>query len=243
MAAVSTETIILYHLDPTSSAAVIAQALKVQTPIRIFADTHLSVMLLEGILTDNLEGNLSVLVTNENTSGLAMNVLAMLLVEFSLGEVVYRFEAMSIDDIPDCTPRLVRIPEPKTIAVAERRRSPRRQFQDATKVTLTSIGRDSATRISGALLNLSDDGLACRLLETEIDSLEPDESVSVSFALSSWEQPFALTGRIVSRTKAGSPGYVVAGVEFESGEQMEQRSLLRQELRKSSTAANWDTES
>lgn len=243
MAAEPTDTIILYHLDPASSAAVIAQALEVQTPVRILADTDLSVMLLEGILTDNLDGNLSVLVTNENTSGLAMNVLAMLLVEFKLGEVVYRFEAIRVDDVPDCTPRLVRIPEPETIAVAERRRSRRCQLQDATKVTLAPIGRDSGTPISGALLNLGDDGLACRLLETEIDSLDPDETVSVSFALSTSDQPFALTGRIVSRTKAGSPGYVVTGVEFDSAEQMEQRSLLRQALRSSSTAAYWDTES
>ena len=243
MSAVPTETIVLYHLDPTSSAAVIAQAVDVRTPVRIFADIDLSVMLLEGILTDQSAGNLSILVTSENTSGLAMNVLAMLLVEFRMGEVAYRFEAMRIDDIPDSTPRLVRIPVPEIIAVAERRRSPRRRFQDATKVTLTPTDRDCGTPISGALLNLSDDGLACRLPETEIDSLEPDESVSVSFALSRWERPIALTGRIVSRTKAGSPGYVVAGVEFDAGEQMEQRSLLRQELQNSSTAVNWDTDS
>ena len=76
MAAAPTESIVLYHLDPKSSAAVIAQAIEVQVTIRIFADTDLSVVLLEGVLTDNIEGNLSVLVTNENTSGLAMNVLA-----------------------------------------------------------------------------------------------------------------------------------------------------------------------
>ncbi|MCH8242737.1 MAG: hypothetical protein IH897_09025, partial [Planctomycetes bacterium] len=148
------DMIVLYDLDSTASTAVIEQAAELGTTVRIFADNDLSVVLLEGTLTHVTDQHLRVLVTHKNTSSLAVNVLAALQAEFTLEKVTYVFDVLAMDEFPDCEEQSVQIPKPATVAVTERRRTRRRQFHDATDLTLKPIGCDSAAPIRAALLNV-----------------------------------------------------------------------------------------
>ena len=228
------DTIILYDLDPTASAAVFEQAAELGTTVRIFADTDLSVVLVEGALTDVTDQHLHVLVTRKNTSSLAVNVLATLQAEFTLGKVTYMFDVLALDEYPDSDVQSLQIPKPATIAVTERRRTRRRQFREAADLILKPIGCDSAAPIRAALLNVSTDGLACRVPESALESIPWDGPLAITFALSANSHTFELTGHTISRTEAGTPGHWVVGLEFEKGRQTEQQSLLRQALRDSS---------
>ena len=228
------DMIVLYDLDSTASTAVIEQAAELGTTIRIFADDDLSVVLLEGTLTHVTDQHLRVLVTHKNTSSLAVNVLAALQAEFTLEKVTYVFDVLAMDEFSDCEEQSVQIPKPATVAVTERRRTRRRQFHDATDLTLKPIGCHSAAPIRAALLNVSTDGLACRVPESALESIPWEEPLAISFALSANSHTFELTGHTVSRTEAGTAGHWVVGLEFEKGRQTEQQSLLRQALRDSS---------
>lgn len=225
------DMIVLYDLDSTASTAVIEQATELETTVRIFADTDLSAVLMEGTLTHVTDQYLWLLVTHKNTSSLAVNVLATLLAEFTLGKVTYQFDVLSMDESSERDDQLVQIPKPATVAVTERRRTRRRQFHDATDLTLKPIDCDSAAPIRVALLNVSTDGLACRVPESALESIPSDRPLAVSFALPASGHTFELTGHAVSRTEAGTPGHWVVGLEFEKGRHSEQRSRLRQALK------------
>lgn len=225
------DRIILYDLDPTASAAVFEQAAELGTAVRVFADTDLSVVLLEGELNKVTDQILWVLATHKNSSSLALNVLATLQAEFTLGKVTYLFDVLGLDESTDPDDQTVQIPKPATIAVTERRRTRRRQFHNATDLTLKQIGCDSTAPIRAALLNVSCDGLACRVPESALDSIPPEKPIEVSFALSASGRTFELTGHAVSRSEAGTPGLWVIGFEFEKGRQSKQRSALREALR------------
>lgn len=228
------DTIVLYALDSTASAAVLEQAAELETTVRIFADNELSVVLMEGALTKVTDQHLRIWATHKNTSSLAVNVLATLKAEFTLGKVTYAFDVLALDEFSDGDDQSMLIPKPPTIAVTERRRTRRRQFHDAADLTLKPIGCDSAAPIRAALLNISTDGLACRVTDSALQFIPADKPLAVSFALSANGHTFDLTGHEVSRTEAGTPGHWVVGLEFEKGRHMEQRTLLRQALRDSS---------
>lgn len=227
------DTVVLYELDSTASAAVIEQAVELRTTVRIFADSDLSVVLMEGALTNVTDEHLWVSVTRKNTSSQAVNVLAMLQAEFTLGKVSFVFDVTGLDEVPDCDDQSVQIPKPATVAVTERRRSRRRRLHDATDLMLTPIGCGSCEPIRAALLNVSPDGLACRVPETAFESIASDGLITASFALSARGPLIELIGRTVSRTEAGTSGHLVIGLEFEKARQTKQRSLLRQALQDS----------
>jgi len=227
------DTIVLYDLDSKASTTVLEQAAELETTVRIFADNDLSVVLVAGALTTVTDQYIRVLVTHKNTSSLAVNVLATLQAEFTLEKVTYVFDVSALDEFPACDDQSVQIPKPASIAVTERRRTRRRQFHDATDLTLKPIGCDSAAPIRAALLNVSTDGLACRVPESALPSIPLEGLLAVSFTLSANSHTFELTGHTVSRTEAGTSGHWVVGLEFEKGRQTEQRSLLRQALRDS----------
>ena len=234
MTAEQSVTIVLFDLDSTASTAVIEQAAELETTVRIFADNDLSVVLMEGALINVTDQHLRIWVTHKNTSSLAVNVLATLKAEFTLGKVTYAFDVLALDEFPDSDDQSMLIPKPPTIAVTERRRTRRRQFHDAADLTLKPIGCDSAAPIRATLLNISTDGLACRVPDSALELIPAEKPLLVSFALSPNGHTFELTGRQVSRTEAGTPGHWVVGLEFEEDRQTEQRTLLRKALRDSS---------
>ncbi|MCH8147726.1 MAG: hypothetical protein IH987_06975 [Planctomycetes bacterium] len=229
----SNDTILLYDLDTTASSAVFEQAVELRTNVRIFADHDLSVVLIEGPLSDVTDEHLRIAVTHKNTSSLAVNVLSVLKGEFTLGEVTYVFDVMSLDEFPGSADQTVLIPRPASVAVSERRRTRRRQFHDAGDLTLTPIGCDSTAPIPAALLNVSPDGLACLVPESTLEFIPSDGRLVISLALAENGQVVELTGQMVSRTEAGTPGHLVVGLEFDKRGQTQQRSLLRQALQDS----------
>lgn len=98
-------------------------------------------------------------------------------------------------------------------AFRERRRAPRRQFFDAVEVSLYAGEWDCPLR--AMLLNLGPGGLACRISRRagwEWPSV--GRIVRVVFTLDSDAEPFALRGRVISDTTAGSTGHWVLGMEF-----------------------------
>lgn len=141
---------------------------------------------------------------------LANGVLRMVL---NVGGMDYTF------DVPNgCTwlasEHQLRIPSPRTLTLIERRRSPRRSFQQTSEVRLSFAAENSRKSCSAVLLNLSADGLACRAEHSDASELVVGRDMEADIQFDSEEQPIHLFGRIVSLTAGGSPGTVVVGLEF-----------------------------
>lgn len=104
--------------------------------------------------------------------------------------------------------------EPTATTVIERRKSRRRRFREPAEVTLHATGEGEPWHGRATLLNLSMDGIACRVREENTAHTAVGQILRVMFCLNRGLQEFALTGRVINVTQAGSPRHAVVGMEF-----------------------------
>jgi len=98
--------------------------------------------------------------------------------------------------------------------VAERRRFWRAALAESTRVELKPTTNDKPLSIQSDLLNISPDGIACRVAGSDIDALLIGEPVELSFTLSGTARACALTGVICNKTPTGSGENVIVGMQF-----------------------------
>jgi len=110
--------------------------------------------------------------------------------------------------------------ERTTTAVIERRKSRRRRFREPTEVTLRTTSGSEKWHGLGALFNLSMDGIACRVREEDTPHTAVGRTLRVMFYLKHSSQEFDVTARVISVTRAGSPGHAVIGMEFIGDERL-----------------------
>lgn len=103
---------------------------------------------------------------------------------------------------------------PDGIRFLQRRRTPRYRLQEEATVVLEREENDFQPPIEAALLNLSDDGLACRISTEMAEGIQIEEELQVRFSLPSGREGFDVRGRVTNLTPAGTPGHVVLGMEF-----------------------------
>lgn len=114
--------------------------------------------------------------------------------------------------------------KPTTIAPADRRRSPRRRFRQPTGILLRGTGVDDGWRCQATLLNLSMDGLACRVPDSDCERGGPlriGQTVRAVFRPHASSPAFDLNGRIVAITQGGTPNLLVLGLEFIADQSLE----------------------
>ncbi len=125
--------------------------------------------------------------------------------------------AARVDDDPG-GPGLIEIARPDVLQVLQRRRFVRAEVQESAPVQLSrgveGGGRTAAWSSTACLLNLSLDGLACRLERAAADGVGVGQVVQTSFALDGAPEPFALDAVIKSKIPAGTEGLVVMGLHL-----------------------------
>ncbi len=100
------------------------------------------------------------------------------------------------------------------VRVSERRRSPRRTLRSPSVVSLRGIDDQTDWSCTGAMLNVSDRGLACRVNAACAADQRIGQMVRFTYRVSSEGDPVQGEGRIVSVVPGGSPGARVLGMEF-----------------------------
>ena len=80
------------------------------------------------------------------------------------------------------------------------------------------------------MLNLSENGLACRMAADQAVRLRVGQALSVRYALPAVSNPFLLDARVVNVTPGGDPACSIVGVEFLFPRAAEPRRRLRQAL-------------
>jgi len=126
----------------------------------------------------------------------------------------YCFETRFADQTTKAEPGMVRVLKPLTITSAERRRSPRRRLRKPTDVALQGSEPDDGWHCTAAMLNLSPEGIACRIPAQDADLLHIGQTLQVSFQLHASAPTLDLNGRIISITQGGTPNHLVVGLEF-----------------------------
>jgi hypothetical protein len=96
----------------------------------------------------------------------------------------------------------------------ERRRSRRRRLQSPSEVHLRGLGDENGWQCAGVLLNVSHEGMACRISDQKAREVCLQQKLGAIFRIGSYPTTFDLTAMISNVTPAGTEGCQVIGLEF-----------------------------
>lgn len=218
MVMTETATILRRTLDNRRTAMVLARALQARAIVSIEAQPGNAELTWRGEVVDLDKSTIVLLCDVGDTNSSAHKRDEPLNAEFSLSSARYTFRT-SLIDAPARTEDgqlVVRLKRPQTIAAIERRRSRRRFLSTGTVQIRVSDGGKSEP-LQGVILNLSVNGLACRMTQADADRLTVGaESLTVMIQPGVSEGPdqLELCGHVVNITPAGSEEQAIVGVEF-----------------------------
>lgn len=116
--------------------------------------------------------------------------------------------------------RSLAIARPRSVHVLERRRFVRAKLAPSSKVTIEWSRGSTSHRLAANLLNISVEGLACRMDDAAAAALATGDSVRVSFELPGHARPFLLHASVCNKTPA-SAAHTIVGIQFQSTPQQE----------------------
>jgi hypothetical protein len=116
----------------------------------------------------------------------------------------------------------------------QRRRFMRAELAQSSTLHLTPVRPEGVdtNSLTGAVLNISPDGVACRLAIREADPVAVGETLDTRFELCGESDPFILRGTLRSKTPGGSEDSMILGIQFETrGNPVEEFDRLSRALR------------
>ncbi len=203
-----------YDLSPSQSDRIIDQAVRHRAEVvlapRAWTD--------EGGLTTRLHGSEGELLLVEGQAGSQSQVESIVGVHIDaqlvLGGTLYLFDSHLVDTDFSKPDALLLIARPPVLQVGQRRRFQRRTLMTKCNVRLTWEQDRQPREATGRLLNLSGDGMACRLDAETAEQLEAGGALNVMFHPSEAEMPFEFQGIVTNLSEAGSEGYALLGLQF-----------------------------
>lgn len=135
-------------------------------------------------------------------------------VAFEANATRYVFESTSAIQWQDSASGFIRLPKPSSLTLADRRRSERRRLKQGATVTLQMGKANDSWTSQGAMLNLSREGIACRIAREDASRMEVGCGVLVRFGLEEVGQSFEWSARVTNITEGGTAGRSVVGLEF-----------------------------
>jgi hypothetical protein len=146
------------------------------------------------------------------------------------GEKRYEFST-TITDVPRWgRSALLAFARPRAIGLIERRRFLRAKLAPSSQVELVWNHSANSHSHRAPLLNISPDGLACRLDDDAAAAIGKDDPLKATFEIPGRGQPFSFHATVKNKTPA-SKGCTILGLQFVSTpEAAEQLSALREFL-------------
>lgn len=147
------------------------------------------------------------------------------------GDQRYLF-ASKITDTPQWgASRSIALARPDELRTFERRSAPRTQLAPSSQVRLEWTCDGLARRCTAAILNISPDGLACRIDGPPAEAVALGDMLLARFVIPNTDQAFALEAAVVNKTLTDE-GRVIAGLQFlRSQRSIEDLGTLRRALK------------
>lgn len=219
-------------LGGDASDQIFLAAVKAHNPITLRLDEDSAEEALSGTIVGGTETQLEVEFSRSDQHAYAILASPALFASMDVATSRYVFKTHCLTTTAESDARVLRLVRPAAIAVVERRRSRRRAFRETTELVLHAIDPDAGWSVHADMLNISLNGAACRLREADAaGALGVGETTRVTFSLGRGGRAFDLTARVVSWTRAGTPGNFVVGMEFVDDGRLEaNRERLREAL-------------
>ena len=225
---ITTETEVTRTLGPEASARVLAQAWQVGVDLRLRnLGTGMEAVCVT-VNSDDVGTTLTVKVGAGAGGTGSIPTGADVVAELILAGRRYAFQTRCLEPPSQALDDLLRMERPKVVTVIERRRSRRREFQESTEVMLQAADGDASWQNRGTLLNLSMDGMACRIRAEDTMNIAVGSPLRVTFSPSGSLCELAINARVINVTRGASPGRAIVGMEFTD---VESPSFPREVLR------------
>jgi len=218
-------------LDAKTSNKVLLAATREKSRIQLRTDSDCDERQLTGVIVSGENGELLVELNLSDHHAHAVLISPVLYASIEVADNRYVFKTRCLAANTDANGAVLRLTSPAAIAVVERRRAFRRRLHNPTDVILRASNPDAALHCTAVLLNLSADGMACRVGQSRTGSWAPapGDTVCTTFNLGDEQERVDLTARVVTRTEAATPGNAILGMEFvEDGNLRINRSRLRE---------------
>lgn len=138
--------------------------------------------------------------------------------------------------------RAISLDRPRHVQVVERRRFLRAKLAPSSHVTLEWQADGQTHRHTATLLNISIEGIACRVERAAADAIQKRTQLTAMFELPGAGKPFVLRAIVSNKTPA-SEGWSILGIQFlrserEAAALSALRSALEQNRRPSEATSN-----
>lgn len=200
------------ELDEQQSARILDRAIRTQSQILI----ELSGESPGSIGGQLVSGDESVILAEltrplpHNPQGLAGRYLDVQI----FSDQRYLFTTHIVADGGRLEPTCIALEKPAVVQVLQRRRFWRARLAPSTTVRLTLRGAGRRATGEATLLNLSSEGLACRLPEAVAAGIRTGQRIDATFDLPDSAVPFAFPGTVKNKT-LGADDAVIIGVQFD----------------------------
>ncbi len=218
-------------LQSAATDRVLAEALNTRAGVKLYVDGDGVQVDASGEIAGGDDAHLVIRLTHPDPVLRTCPPDRPLRVTMTVADAQYEFETRCVEQPTTSDARVIRILRPRTITSADRRRSLRRFLRGTTNVGLRAPDANEEWHCNAVMLNLSPDGIACRMSEQHAGPLHIDQTVRVTFHLGRPSRLFDLTGRVSNITRGATPGQLVVGLEFAVDRRSEEsRAGLRRVL-------------
>ncbi len=214
MSAVDTAEAQSYALNGSDTARILSRALAGRVRVTLRAELGGRAIAVGGPLQDARGNVLIVGLEGANADKRERMTEGILLATFELEGVSYAFDTRAMENGLMGKSATLQVEAPKSMAAADRRLAPRRRLKKTSGVVLHAPEIDPGWWCEGILLNVSTDGLACRVSEEARSSLTAGMNVRAVFRLASSASQFDLGARVATVTQAAEPEQLIVGLEF-----------------------------
>lgn len=201
-------------LNRAATDALLREAVARRAPIGLLIACNGLQRRVAGELLGVDGGHLEIRIESGGASLGTLAEMSAIQARFELDGTRYVFDTHWTGRSPVDVDGAFRIEAPIQIASSDRRRSVRRRLRRRTGVTLHVLDRRPQRTVEGVLLNLSADGLACRVPRHELAGLRAGRTVRAVFQPDGRSAAYELSARVAGVTAAGTRHQFVVGVEF-----------------------------
>ncbi len=206
-------TSVVIEIAEGPSARIVEQAVrrKAMVVFRPIGDRELSSMM--GCIVEGTRATLSVQIEEGVDKSSVQGAHFDAVLRMDGQEYFFGADILNIKEQPEGF--LVQLNRPTVLQTWQRRKFIRAKVADSTTIGISAAGDFERTKFDGAMLNVSEDGLACRVEKTAADYYAVDEVVGLKFKMQDCEKAITCNAKIKAKTPGGTPGTIILGMQFE----------------------------
>jgi hypothetical protein len=136
-------------------------------------------------------------------------------VSFELRSEEFLFTSVVLDVDRGNDASRLHLSQPECVQTWQRRRFVRAAVADSASISLGPPDQFDRADGEGSILNVSQDGLACRVPHDIADVRGIGDRVGLWFAIGSIPQDVRMNATLVTKTAGGTPGTIILGLQFD----------------------------